>query len=185
MAYIAVLSATDGRRAGYAAIAGIALGLLSVGIAAALGVATLVSNSFIIYQLLRFGGVLYLLWLAWDTWKPAPLLHPSEVKSLIYNAKFFKRGLITNLLNPKAAIFYVAMLPQFINPAHPLLIQTIILTLIFVAIATFIHGLIVTLAGYARHFLENDKHRITIRRILSLTLVAIALWFGISTGQNP
>ena len=103
MAYIAVLSATDGRRAGYAAIAGIALGLLSVGIAAALGVATLVSNSFIIYQLLRFGGVLYLLWLAWDTWKPAPLLHPSEVKSLIYNAKFFKRGLITNLLNPKAA----------------------------------------------------------------------------------
>ncbi|HPF78902.1 MAG TPA: LysE family translocator [Alphaproteobacteria bacterium] len=184
MAYIAVLSATDGRRAGYAAIAGIALGLLIVGLAAAMGVATLISNSPIAYQVLRFGGVLYLLWLAWDTWKPAPLLSASEVKSLIYNARFFKRGLITNLLNPKAALFYIAMLPKFINPEQSTAAQAVFLTIVFVIVATIIHGLIVTLAGSARPFLENDRHRLIVRRILALVLVGVAVWFGVSTGQK-
>lgn len=184
MAYIAVLSATDGRRAGYAAVIGIALGLLIIGLAAALGVATLIANSPIAYQFLRFGGVLYLLWLAWDTWKPQPLLSSSEIKSLLYNAKFFKRGLITNLLNPKAAIFYIAMLPKFINPDYSSVAQAITLTIIFVIIATIIHTFIVALAGTAKRFLENDKQRNNIRKILALVLVGIAIWFALSTGKN-
>ncbi|NCO04267.1 MAG: LysE family translocator [Alphaproteobacteria bacterium] len=184
MAYIAVLSATEGRRAGYAAVFGIALGLLIIGLAAALGLATLISNSILAYQTLRFSGVAYLLWLAWDTWKFKPLLSSSEVKSLIYNAKFFKRGLITNLLNPKAAIFYIAMLPKFMSPDYSSVSQAVILTIIFVMVATIIHALIVTLAGTAREFLENDNRRLIIRRVLSLVLVGIAIWFAISTGQK-
>jgi len=183
MAYIAVLSATDGRRAGYAAVVGIALGLLIVGLSAALGVATLISNSSIAYQILRFGGVVYLLWLAWDTWKPEPLLSPSKLKSLIYNAKFFKRGLVTNLLNPKAAIFYVAMLPKFMNSDYPSMSQAMTLTIIFVIIATTIHILIVSLAGTVRKFLEDDQIRLKIRRLLALVLVGIAIWFAVSTGK--
>lgn len=185
MAYIAVLSATDGRRAGFAMVLGIALGLLIIGLAAALGLATIISNSVMAYQLLRFGGVAYLLWLAWDTWKPEPLLSPLEVKSLIYNAKFFKRGLITNLLNPKAAIFYIAMLPKFMTPEQESVSQALTLTVIFVLVATFIHIFIVILAGAARKFLENEKQRLRVRKFLAVVLIGIAIWFALSTGQNP
>jgi threonine/homoserine/homoserine lactone efflux protein len=66
MAYIAVLSAGQGRRAGYAATLGIALGLLVIGLAAAFGLAALISSSRLFYEVLRWGGVAYLLWLAWD-----------------------------------------------------------------------------------------------------------------------
>jgi threonine/homoserine/homoserine lactone efflux protein len=184
MGYIAVLSASDGRRAGFAAVAGIALGLLIIGIASALGVATLITNSAIAYQILRWGGIFYLLWLAWETWKPETMMSKKEIQSLIYNAKFFKRGLITNLLNPKAAIFYVAMLPKFIAPDHSAMTQAIILTLIFVFVATAIHSSIVVLAGSAHRFLEDDKRRRIIRRLLAVTLIGIAIWFAIGTGQK-
>ena len=70
MAYLAVLSISEGKKAGYAATAGIALGLLTIGIIAALGIATLISNSPMAYQVLKYTGTAYLLWLAWDTWKP-------------------------------------------------------------------------------------------------------------------
>ncbi len=184
MGYIAVLSASDGRRAGYSAVAGIATGLMIIGIAAALGVATLIANSNIAYQILRFGGVLYLLWLAWDTWKPEVLISSKEIQGLIYHAKFFKRGLIANILNPKAAVFYVAILPKFINPDQPTMMQAITLTITFVVIATTIHTLIVTLAGTARTFLEDDDRRMVVRRVLSVALVAIAIWFAISSQQD-
>ncbi len=69
MAYLAVLSASVGRRAGFAATLGVALGLLIVGLAAALGLAAVISNSRWLYEMLRWGGALYLLWLAWEGWR--------------------------------------------------------------------------------------------------------------------
>ena len=72
MAYLAVLSAVKGRRAGYAATAGIALGLMIVGFATALGLAALISNSYLGYEVLRWGGVAYLFWLAWMDGKTLP-----------------------------------------------------------------------------------------------------------------
>src|SRR5262245_32737332 len=69
MAYLAVLSADKGRRAGFAAVAGIAVGLLIVGVGAALGLAALVASSRWLYEILRWCGAFYLLWLAWDAWR--------------------------------------------------------------------------------------------------------------------
>src|ERR1700759_3514659 len=72
MGYLAVLAASAGRRAGLAATAGIAVGLLSAGIASSLGLAAIVAASSLIYELLRWGGAFYLLWLAWEGWRDAP-----------------------------------------------------------------------------------------------------------------
>ena len=66
MAYLALLSASIGRRAGFAATLGVALGLLIVGLAAALGLAAVIANSRLLYEALRWAGVLYLFWLAWE-----------------------------------------------------------------------------------------------------------------------
>ena len=68
MTYLAALSLSSGTRTGFAAVAGIALGLLTYGVIAAVGLAALIDNSPVLYGLLRWGGVGYLLWLAWESW---------------------------------------------------------------------------------------------------------------------
>jgi threonine/homoserine/homoserine lactone efflux protein len=184
MAYLAVLSASNGRRAGFAATLGIALGLLIIGIAAALGVAALISNSPLAYQILRWGGVGYLLWLAWDGWREEPETSPGKTDGPPQNAKFFRRGLIVNLLNPKAAVFYVAILPGFIAASSAAMFQAVTLTITYVIVATAMHSLIVTLAGTAQKFLEDRKRRLIARRVLSVVLAGIALWFALTTGRE-
>lgn len=181
MAYLAVLSMSEGRRAGFAAVAGVALGLFIIGIAAALGVAALISESPFLFHVLRWGGVAYLLWLAWDGWRDEKGTEHQDHNTLLSQAKFFRRGLITNLLNPKAALFYIAILPTFIDGEFPAGAQAITLTFIYVAIATIVHSLIVTLGGAARPFLESPARRQTVRRILAIVLALIAVWFAVST----
>jgi threonine/homoserine/homoserine lactone efflux protein len=101
---------------GLAAVAGVALGLSVYGILAALGVAAIIENPSFLYDTLRWGGVAYLLWLAWDAWSSADEIAPEESAGEDHErASAFRRGLIANLLNPKAAVFYVAMLPEFLN----------------------------------------------------------------------
>jgi len=184
MAYLAVLSASEGRKAGFFAVLGIALGLLIVGVLAALGLAALISSSELAYQLLRWGGIAYLLWLAWDGWKEEPETSPHKIDGRQQRQKFFKRGLLVNLLNPKAAVFYIAILPGFVNLSNSVTLQTIALTVTFVAIATFIHLFIVGMAGTAQEFLQDRKRRLMVRRILSLALGVIAIWFGFETARN-
>lgn len=183
MAYLAVLSAASGRRAGFAATLGIALGLLIVGVGAAFGLAAMISNSRVLYEVLRWGGVAYLLWLAWDGWHEASETSPAVTNMASIDETLFKRGLITNLLNPKAAIFYVAVLPTFVDATQPILSQTILLSVVYVMIATAIHSTIVALAGLARPFLEDPDRSRIVRRGLSLVLGAIAIWFANSTAK--
>lgn len=180
MAYLAVLSASDGRRAGFAATLGIALGLLIVGIAAALGVAALISSSDLAYQTLRILGIGYLLYLAWDGWRAETETSAGKMEGPTATMKFFKRGLIVNLLNPKAAVFYVAILPGFIT-AGAVTTQALTLTITYVALATAIHAIIVLLAGTAQKFLQDTRKRLIARRALSVALALIALWFAWDT----
>ena len=100
------------------------------------------------------------------------------------HAKFFRRGLIVNILNPKAAVFYVAILPGFIAAPFSAIPQAVTLTVTYVIVATAIHSLIVMLAGAAQKFLEDHKRRMIARRILSLALAGIALWFALTTGRE-
>ena len=182
MTYLAVVAAAQGRRSGYAAVAGVALGLGLVGLAAALGLAAVVSASDLLYQVLRWGGVLYLLWLAWDGWRGASeqVGHAPLGSSLWL---YFRRGLITNLLNPKAAAFYVSVLPTFLSAPTGVLRETLLLSMVYVAIATAIHAAIVTLAGAARRLFDHPARERALRRLLSAALALVALWFALKTGR--
>ncbi|MBX9933770.1 MAG: LysE family translocator [Methylobacterium sp.] len=182
MAYLAVLSAVSGRRAGLAATVGIALGLLAVGLASAFGLASLISTSPLAYEALRWGGVVYLLWLSWDGWRDAET-SAAKADAPAGDAGYFARGLVTNLLNPKAAVFYVAVLLSFVTAGIAVLQQTVLLSAIYVAIATAIHSGIVVLAGAARPFLEDPSRSRVLRRTLSLVLAGIAVWFAYATAR--
>jgi threonine/homoserine/homoserine lactone efflux protein len=186
MTYLAALSLSSGARTGFAAVAGIALGLLSYGVIAALGVAALIDNSPVFYGLLRWGGVAYLLWLAWESWSSERETSPEETDGNIDSPwPAFRRGLITNLLNPKAAVFYVAVLPDFIRAdGGSVVMQTLLLSLVYVSIATAIHSGIVALAGTLQATIGAKQYRRTIRRALALVLVGIAIWFALTTGRS-
>jgi threonine/homoserine/homoserine lactone efflux protein len=183
MGYIAISALSRGRAAGFALIFGIALGLLLAGLAAATGLAVFIQSNDTVYQILRWAGVLYLLWLAWDGWRSANETSPHITDTKSTGATYFRRGLITNLLNPKAAVFYIATLPQFIDPVRPTLPQSLTLTLIYVAIATAIHAVIVITGTQAGSFLANEARIVKIRRVLSGLLAVTAIWLAVSTHQ--
>jgi threonine/homoserine/homoserine lactone efflux protein len=185
MTYLAALSLSNGMRTGFAAVLGIALGLSTYGIVAALGLAALIDNSPLLYGLLRWGGVAYLLWLAWESWSSEHETSPEEAGGDIDSPWLaFRRGLITNLLNPKAAVFYVVVLPDFIQlDAGSVVVQTLLLSFVYVSIATAIHSAIVALAGTLQTAIGGKQYQRTIRRGLALALVGIALWFALTTGR--
>jgi threonine/homoserine/homoserine lactone efflux protein len=180
MTYLALVSAGEGRRAGFATVAGIALGLAVLGIVAALGVTELIQASNLLYEGLRWAGVLFLLFLAYEGWRGEAEVVAADKDA---DRRYFARGLLTNLLNPKAAIFYVAVLPTFIIAERPVLSQTITLTAIYVSIATVIHALIVELAGTLEPFLNDSRRERIARRALSALLAAVAIWFAFSTAR--
>jgi threonine/homoserine/homoserine lactone efflux protein len=185
MTYLAALSLSGGMRTGFAAVAGIAIGLLTYGIVAALGLAAVIDNSPLLYGLLRWGGVAYLLWLAWEAWSSERETSPDATDGPDGEPWIaFRRGLITNLLNPKAAVFYVAVLPEFIRPgAGSVMSQTLALSVVYVTIATTIHAGIVMLAGSLQSMVAASNSRRLIRRLLALALVIIAVWFALATAQ--
>ncbi|WP_375778319.1 LysE family translocator [Bradyrhizobium sp. ma5] len=181
MTYLAALSLSNGMRTGFAAVAGIALGLMTYGVIASFGLAAVIDNSPLLYGVLRWGGVLYLLWLAWEAWSGQGGSEAADLNERPWPA--FRRGLITNLLNPKAAVFYVAILPEFVRPeAGSVTSQTLLLSLIYVAIATLIHAVIVTLAGSMQSMIDVASNRRIIRGGFALALVGIAIWFAVATG---
>ena len=182
MAYLAILSASAGRRAGFAATRGVALGLAIVGLGAALGLTALIASSSVLYHTLRWAGALYLLWLAWEGWRGEAETSPGKTEGDFEDrARYFLRGLVTNLLNPKAGLFYVAVLPTFVDDTRPVVGQAVTLSLIYVTVATLVHGTIVLLADAARPWLEDGRRNMFVRRTLSLLLVAIAIWLLFTT----
>ncbi len=164
-----------------AATLGIALGLMLVGAGAALGLATLIASSRFSYEALRWAGVLYLFWLAWEGWRDAKEA-PGDTKGEDDDAGYFWRGLLTNLLNPKATAFYVVVLPAFIDPSGPLLVQSLILSATYVGVATLIHAVIVLAAGATAGFVGSNLG-VWIRQVLALALAALAIWFALATAR--
>jgi threonine/homoserine/homoserine lactone efflux protein len=184
MAYLAALTLAEGRRAGFATVTGIAAGLFVVGVLAALGVAAFVSESRMLYAALRWAGTLYMLWLSYDIWRGEDEAETEFVAESKPLAAYVARGFLTNVLNPKAAVFFIAVLPQFIDPERDPVQQTLKLSVVYAAIATLVHAAIMVLASHARPFFQNAAHMKTLRRVLATGLVIVAFWLFLSAAEN-
>lgn len=182
MAYLAVLGASRGRVAGFAAVLGVALGLALLGIAVGLGGGTLLLENRLAYESLRWAGALYLCWLAFDCWKDArqPIEIAPVSRSLFVH---FRRGFVTNLLNPKAALFFIVVLPRFVDGPTPSARELALLVSIYVAVATLVHGMIVVLAGGLQAFLAEPARREMAGNLFAFLLVLIAVWLFVSDGR--
>jgi threonine/homoserine/homoserine lactone efflux protein len=178
MTWLAVLGASRGRTTALAAVAGICIGLAIAGAVAGLGLTAVLVEFPSLFQFLRWAGTFYLFYLAWDAWRDdgGELSHTNATQRVA-----FRQGLISNILNPKAYLFYAAMLPQFICGSMSLALEVAMLSLIYVAVATVIHAGIALLSGSLATFLETSPHAITIRKGLALLIAAAAVWFFYST----
>jgi threonine/homoserine/homoserine lactone efflux protein len=183
MAYLATISIAHGRRAGFAAVLGVATGLLAYGLLAALGFSAIIEAIPGAYETLRWCGVLYMVWLAVETWRgeePATAVKPRAPpgdKTLLW------RGFAINMLNPKLAIFYLAVLPLFADPsADHLVASTLALVGVYVLVATVVHATIVVASAALSPWLNQSGGREkSLRRAIAVALVAIAGWMLYST----
>lgn len=178
MTWLAVLGANRGRSIALAAVAGICLGLAIAGTVAGIGLTTILTQSSLMFESLRWLGTLYLFYLAWDAWRGA---EDPPTNSSGGPATAFRQGLITNILNPKAYLFYAAMLPQFVSGAMPLAWEIAMLTAVYVFVATLIHAIIALLSGSLADFLKTSPKAIAIRKTLAVLIALAAFWFFYST----
>ncbi|GJL95924.1 MAG: threonine transporter RhtB [Hyphococcus sp.] len=179
MGWLSSISAQHGRRVGLIAVAGVTLGLAVQVLAAATGLATIISGLPVVYDLIRWAGVAFMLWLAWEAYSKTGSSSPVYGLS----SKSFKQGVIANLLNPKALVFYVVVVGQFADPKlGSMWWQLIMLGAIHLCIAIAVHVAIVLLAASLGHIFESWRSSLGARLGFSISLVAVALWLAISTG---
>lgn len=178
MTWLAVLGANRGRPAALAAVAGIAIGLALAGLIAALGLSVLFDYYPSLLTALRIAGTFYLLYLAYEAWTDATQPQNVAAKPRIV---YFFQGFISNALNPKAYLFYAAILPQFISISENPNAQIALLTSVYVVIATSIHAMIALLAGSISKWLAISPSAQLVRRGLAIVIAFAAIWFFIST----
>ncbi len=180
MAWLAALALGQGRRAGLVACAGIALGLLINALVAGFGVAAFIIANPGWWQVLRWGGVLFMLWLAWEAWREAadPVVSDGAVLARPLSRHFLS-GLVVNLLNPKALIFFAILIPQYMGTATPPAGLVVAVSLVSVTIATLVHVGIVLAGGSLSVWLADSGRNRPVRRVLALSLVGVAIWFAV------
>jgi threonine/homoserine/homoserine lactone efflux protein len=155
MIYVTSRSICQGRVAGLISLSGVALGFVIYLLLAAFGITAVVMAVPYAYGALKLAGAAYLLWLAWQALKPGGS-SPFAVKTLPVDSprKLFLMGLVTNLLNPKIAVLYLSLLPQFIDRAKGhILEQSLALGGAQIAISLTVNALICLAAGSIAGFL--------------------------------
>ncbi|WP_147140420.1 LysE family translocator [Nocardia ninae] len=157
MMYLVSRTVSQGRRAGLVSLGGVAAGFGVYLVAAAVGITAVFAVVPGLYLAVKLAGAAYLLWLAWQALRPggtsvfAPsALAPDPARRL------FTMGFVTNLLNPKIAIMYMALIPQFVSPDQgQVWLQSLCLGLVQIAVALTVNGLIVLGAGSISTFLTG------------------------------
>jgi len=174
MIYLISRSITQGPAAGIVSLGGVALGFVFYMLCAAFGITALLFAVPYAYDALRLGGAAYLLWLAWQAVKSNGR-SPFQVRELKVDGprKLFAMGFVTNLLNPKIAMLYLALLPQFIDPAQgSVLAQSLVLGSIQTVISVSVNGIIALTAGSIALFLGTRPSWLLVQRYLMGTVLA-------------
>jgi threonine/homoserine/homoserine lactone efflux protein len=152
MLLIASRSISQGRAAGFLTFAGIALGTYLHALAAALGLSQLFMAVPTAYEIVRWMGCAYLLYLAWKTIRSeGARFAPTSSARQLSMTRILGEGLATNLLNPKMALFVLALFPQFVRPeAGSMIAQTLVLATVLNAIGFLVNGSVILLSSRIR-----------------------------------
>jgi threonine/homoserine/homoserine lactone efflux protein len=182
--YIVTRTLRQGRRAGLASVLGIALGNFANAAAASLGLAAVLATSAIAFTILKLTGAAYLVFLG----VRAFLAHPTAVEPATRGharIRIFADGFLVALLNPKTALFFAALLPQFIDPAQSLLDQSLILGGVFVSIAGCTDSIYVMAAAALSRTLSSSSAVQSLSRYLSAaTFIGLGVYAAFASPRS-
>lgn len=173
MMYLVSRSVSQGRRAGLVSLGGVAAGFGVYLAAATAGITAVFAVVPGLYMAVKLAGAGYLLWLAWQAVRPGgtSVFAPTELPA-DPTRRLFTMGLVTNLLNPKIAIMYMALIPQFVVPAHGRVwLQSLCLGSVQIAVGLSVDALIVLGAGGIAAFLTGRPLWLRIQRYVTGTML--------------
>lgn len=176
MGWLVTLTLAEGKRAGLAAIGGIALGLAGNAALSVLAASFILAQNAALAQVMSALAAALMAWLAWQAWRASG--NPTAAATPAARPSFYA-GLVINLLNPKAALFFITVMPQFIAGGPPSLPQGLAMAAISVSIATSIHFALVLGAERMRPILMAQNRALIVRRVLAVGMLGVAAWFVI------
>lgn len=153
----------QGRSSGWATVPGVALGDFTAMTVSLLGAGALLAASATLFTGLKLLGAAYLVWLGIKMWRADPVIDPSDTAERAATRKtMFWNAYVVTALNPKGIVFFVAFVPQFVDPTAPVFMQFVILEATFVGLATLNVAIWAVLAGHLRAKFKKPE---TVRRV--------------------
>jgi len=184
MGYLGLVTARHGVGAGVATVVGVTLALAIYMLASVGGLASIALEAPWLFQALRAAGIGYLLWLALDAWRGSPGLDAPTSDDPPGFGRFAVRGFVANALNPKAAVFYLTVLPSFTTAqsSRAAAAQALGLGCIHLAVSVVVHlGVVALAAGAAPRVFKGAGGDKWLRAGFSAGLVAVAVWVAWTT----
>lgn len=171
-----------GRKDGFVTTLGICSGLFVHVLFSAIGLSIILAQSATAFSILKLVGAIYLCWIGLQSLRSAfskeengMNLKSQETDVQVKLRKSFGEGFLTNILNPKVAIFYLAFLPQFISPGDPVLAKSVLLTFIHYVMGVIWLGTLAVLIDRTRHWVTNPKVRHWVEGISGTMLVLFGI----------
>lgn len=181
---VVLRAAARARRFGFLAAAGVQCGLCVHMAAAALGVSTALLHSPVLFTVLKLVGAAYLVFLGaqalWQSWRRRRGTEeaeppPEEPDTEIRPARVFRQAFLSNVLNPKAALFFVSVLPQFLDPAGPAAAQVLVLGTLDIALGVLWWALFVLLTARLSGLMRRSGPRKALDRVTGTALVGLGV----------
>ena len=181
--FVLLQSALHGPRAGIFITLGLCTGLLVHTALVAIGVAALIMMSATAFLMLKLLGASYLVYLAVMSWRASASMLEQEKAAALSLRRYYLRGILMNLSNPKVAIFFLAFLPQFARPeAGSVSAQLIVLGGVFIVVALLVFGLIACLSGWLSGALRRStRAQILLNRLAALVFLGLAARLAVSS----
>lgn len=179
MLYLISRSICQGRRAGVISLMGVVLGFFVHMLAASLGLTALFMAVPMAFELLKWAGAAYLLWMSWQALRPGGAAAFTNTTTLppATTPQLFAMGLLTSILNPKVAIFYLSIFPQFVNAEYgSVLLQSLTLGMIQIGTSFSINLLIALFAAHIAQWFSANPHWLRTQKwIMGIVLAGLAV----------
>lgn len=171
-----------GKRASMFAAIGCTFGIVPSLLASVFGLAAIFHASALAFQIVKYAGAAYLLYLAWAMWRSSSPLSLEGEKGKVTFSAIATKGFLINILNPKLSIFFLAFLPQFVSPSasHPLIsMLTLGLVFMLMTLAVFIvYGLVAS--SFSELVIRSEKVSLAVQKLFAGSFAALGLKLALS-----
>jgi threonine/homoserine/homoserine lactone efflux protein len=179
--YLLSRTLAQGRRAGYFSLLGVIAGVLCHLLLASFVLSVLLLAVPFAFDAIKLAGCAYLLWLAWQTLRGGGMSFTPQPLEPAPDRVLFRQALVAAIVNPKLAVFYLSLFPQFIVHEHgSVLLQSLVLGLVHSVISTLVDGAVVTLAGFLAVWFAQRPLWLRVQRwFLGTAFGALAVWLAL------